>query len=224
MARYSYCFFDLDGTLLYTLEDLKDSMNFILKAYGYPEKSLDEIRHAVGNGLSKLAERCFPSGSDTEAFDEKVRRFKAYYAAHSDIKTRVYDGICDMLDSLKDAGIEMAVITNKVQIAADTLTEKYFPSVMSAVHGDREGCMRKPSPEPVLEVMHELGAKAEECIYVGDSEVDMQTAENAGLSCILCSWGFRGRDACLALSPDFVADTPREAADYILGTDLGGKA
>ena len=208
--------FDLDGTLLYTLEDLQDSVNYILTKYGYPMRTLSQVTAAVGNGLAKLLERSL--SDKPENFDEMVAEFKAYYAAHSDIKTRPYDGILPMLQELKKAGVRMACVTNKPQKAADVLYEKYFAEYLDFMQGENPPMPRKPDSAPIFHAMHRLGATAENCIYIGDSEVDKQTADNSGLRCILCAWGFRGKEVCERLKPYALA----ESAEDVLKITCGG--
>ena len=210
MKRIKYVLFDLDGTLLYTLEDLQDSVNYVLTKYGYPERSLEQVTAAVGNGLSKLLERSLPEGDKPDNFDDMVAELKEYYAAHSDIKTKPYDGIIDMLKELKSAGLHMACVTNKPQKAADVLYEKYFSEYLDFMQGENPPMPRKPDPAPIHAAAERLGAKQGECVYIGDSEVDKATADNAEIMCYLCAWGFRGYKVCTSLIPAAVAEQPSD--------------
>lgn len=176
---------DLDGTLLDTLEDLADGVNYALTRFGYPERTLEEVRRFVGNGAKKLIDRAVPAGADpAPVFD----CFQTYYAAHCQIKTRPYTGVLQELEKL--AKYPMAVVSNKPDVAVKPLCEHYFPGVYAL--GERADCPRKPAPDMVLRAMADIGV--EKCVYVGDSEVDVLTAANAGVPCLSVLWGFRDRE------------------------------
>ena len=176
---------DLDGTLLDTLEDLADAVNFALQQFGYPERSIEEIRCFVGNGARRLIERAVPTGGDADAvFDT----FRAYYDTHCRIKTRPYDGIMEALQKLGEK-YPMAVVSNKPDSAVKPLCAEYFPGLYA--RGESTDCPRKPAPDMVFKAMEAIGV--ESCIYVGDSEVDVLTARNAGVPCLSVLWGFRDR-------------------------------
>ena len=176
---------DLDGTLLDTLEDLADAVNFALQQFGYPERSIEEIRCFVGNGARRLIERSAPAGGDADAvFDT----FRAYYDTHCRIKTRPYDGIMEALQKLGEK-YPMAVVSNKPDSAVKPLCAEYFPGLYA--RGESTDCPRKPAPDMVFKAMEAIGV--ESCIYVGDSEVDVLTARNAGVPCLSVLWGFRDR-------------------------------
>ena len=176
---------DLDGTLLDTLEDLADAVNFALQQYGYPERSIEEIRCFVGNGARRLIERSVPAGGDADAvFDT----FRTYYDTHCRIKTRPYDGIMEALQKLGEK-YPMAVVSNKPDSAVKPLCAEYFPGLYA--RGESTDCPRKPAPDMVFKAMEAIGV--ESCIYVGDSEVDVLTARNAGVPCLSVLWGFRDR-------------------------------
>lgn len=208
--RYETVIFDLDGTLLDTLEDLCDSTNFALSSFGYPERTLAEVRSFVGNGIGKLIERALPGGRENHDYDAVLDKFKAHYAANCNNKTKAYCGICVMLDKLKAGGAKMAVVSNKVDSAVRELCERYFPGYFEIAVGEREGVRRKPAPDSVFAVMESLAAKKESTVYIGDSEVDVQTAENAGIPLIAVSWGFRDREALASLGDFDIADTENE--------------
>ena len=178
--------FDLDGTLLDTLEDLKDSVNHTLRSLGYPERTLEEVRRFVGNGARRLIDQAVPEGADGE---EAFNLFKPYYDAHCQIKTKPYDGIPEALESLK-AKYPMAIVSNKPDSAVKALCADYFPGMYAL--GEAPGCPRKPAPDMVFKAMEAIGV--ERCIYVGDSEVDVLTAKNAGMPCLSVLWGFRDRE------------------------------
>lgn len=184
--------FDLDGTLLDTLDDLCDSVNHSLEKFGFPSRTIDEIREFVGNGSVKLMERAVPNGQENEMFTECYEYFVKYYREHSDIKTKPYEGIIELLDLLGAKGIGCAVVTNKPNAAAQLLCRGYFGDRLALTVGDRENIRRKPDPDSVLWVMEQLGC--EKAVYVGDSDVDIITSRNAGIPCVSVTWGFRGRD------------------------------
>ena len=185
--------FDLDGTLLDTLEDLKNATNYALNVCGMPERTLGEIRQFVGNGVRKLMIRAVPQGEENPAFEHAFAVFKEYYGEHCNDATKAYDGIPELLRELKNTGYAMAIVSNKIDSAVQDLNNRYFPQVDVAI-GDRENLKRKPDPDSVFLALKELGRTREEAVYVGDSDVDLATAQNAGLPCISVLWGFRDRD------------------------------
>ena len=176
---------DLDGTLLDTLEDLADGVNYALAQFGYPERTLEEVRRFVGNGAKNLIGRAVPEGADPAPV---FAVFQTYYATHCQIKTRPYAGVLQQLAKL--AQYPMAVVSNKPDVAVNPLCRQYFPGVYAL--GERPDCPRKPAPDMVLRAMADIGV--ERCIYVGDSEVDVMTANNAGVPCLSVLWGFRDRE------------------------------
>ncbi len=185
--------FDLDGTLLNTLEDLRTAVNLALCASGYPARTLEETRLAVGNGIRKLIARSVPAGIPPEAEEVVFVRFREEYSLHCSDTTAPYAGVPELLWRLREEGFLLAVVSNKADFAVQKLAEQYFPGCFDAVLGEIEGLSRKPAPDMVEEVLRRLGTKKEEAVYVGDSEVDVATARNAGLSCISVTWGFRER-------------------------------
>ncbi len=176
---------DLDGTLLDTLEDLKDGVNHALRHYGYPERSLQEVRRFVGNGAKRLIDQAVPENADP---DPVFETFRTYYAANCQIKTQPYEGIPEALAEL-GRKYPMAIVSNKPDVAVKPLCARYFPGIYA--RGESEDCPRKPAPDMVYKAMEEIGV--ETCIYVGDSEVDVLTAKNAGMICLSVLWGFRDR-------------------------------
>jgi len=177
---------DLDGTLLDTLEDLKDGVNYALGQFGYPERTLAEVRRFVGNGAKRLIDQAVPEGADPNPVFET---FRTYYAANCRIKTRPYTGIPEALAELGKK-YPMAIVSNKPDVAVKPLCSVYFPGIYA--RGEREDCPRKPAPDMVWQTMAELGVDS--CVYVGDSEVDVLTAKNAGVPCLSVLWGFRDRE------------------------------
>lgn len=196
MNSYSTYIFDLDGTLLDTLGDLAASVNYALRTHGMPEHSLDDVRRFVGNGVRKLMERAVPDGADNPRFDETFATFRQYYMAHSLDTTRPYEGIPETLATLKARGCHLAVVSNKMMAATQALCHHFFPDTIEVAIGEDEaaGIRRKPAPDTVFAALKTLGVGKEDAAYVGDSDVDIQTARNAGLPCISVLWGFRDRD------------------------------
>jgi phosphoglycolate phosphatase len=193
---YSTYIFDLDGTLLDTIGDLAASVNYALRTHGMPEHSLDDVRRFVGNGVRKLMERAVPDGADNPRFDETFATFRQYYMAHSLDTTRPYEGIPETLAALKARGCHLAVVSNKMMAATQELCHHFFPDTIEVAIGEDEaaGIRRKPAPDTVFAALKALGVGKEDAAYVGDSDVDIQTACNAGLPCISVLWGFRDRD------------------------------
>lgn len=206
--------FDLDGTLLDTLEDLKDSVNHVLRAHGYCERTLEEVRAFVGNGAEKLMRRALPETVGEEEFAEILREYKAWYQANYCVKTRPYEGVLELLTALKKAGIQVGIVSNKPEKTTRTLAEKFFPDVPA--FGQRDDLPPKPAPDMVYHALEKMGGKRESAVYVGDSEVDIQTARNCGMDYIGVSWGFRGREKLLAVDPKAtVVDKTEEILEFI---------
>lgn len=196
MGKYTTVIFDLDGTLLDTLEDLADSVNYALEKHGFTTHSLEDIKKFVGNGVRVLMELAVPGGAESKAFEETFADFKEYYSAHCDNKTKPYDDIMELLMELKKQGYKLAIVSNKMDSAVKQLQDIYFKDTVPVAIGESENIHKKPAPDTVLEAMKQLGSKPEECLYVGDSEVDIATAANADITCISVLWGFRD-EACL---------------------------
>lgn len=186
--------FDLDGTLLYSLEDLKDSVNFVMKKHGFREYTIDEVREAIGNGVRLLMERILPKDIDKNLFEECLSEFKENYSKNMYNKTKPYDGVLDMLKALRKEGYKIAVLSNKFDSAVKELSNKYFGELVDLAVGQKEGVKEKPSPLGIQEIAKELDTDVETCIMVGDSEVDIQTANNAGIDCISVTWGYKNID------------------------------
>ena len=188
--KYEAILFDLDGTLLNTLEDLKDSCNAALEACGYAPRTLDEVRRFVGNGVGLLIRRALPEGVGEEEYSRCLALFKAHYQNNLDNKTRPYPGIEQALDALLARGYRIGVVSNKFDAAVKALCAHHFPRIQVAV-GEREGVRKKPAPDSALAAAQALGVQPASTLYVGDSEVDIQTARNAGMDCLSVDWGFR---------------------------------
>ena len=208
-----YCvIFDLDGTLLNTLDDLCDSTNYALKQFGYQERTLEEVRGFVGNGVKKLIERAIPDGINNPDFEECLRVFKEHYAANMYNKTAPYNGVPEMLKELRLKGIHTAVVSNKFDAAVKELCKKYFGDLIQVAIGENEeaGVRKKPAPDSVFRAMEELKVSIENVIYAGDSETDVQTAKNAEIDCIGCAWGFRSKDILKHEGAKYIIDSPQE--------------
>lgn len=191
LMRYDTVIFDLDGTLLDTLDDLTDGVNHALADFGYPLVSREHMRASLGYGSRYLISHCVPGGYDDPNYQSVFDDYLEYYRAHSSEKTAPYPGIIELLGRLKASGVHCAIVSNKPDSAAQVLGERWFSGLVEAVVGDREGIRRKPAPDSVLEVMRMLGSKHKDTVYIGDSEVDIETAVNAGVDCISVTWGFR---------------------------------
>ena len=189
--RYKLAVFDMDGTILNTLEDLADSTNYALKANGLPERTIDEVRRFVGNGIRLLIERAVPTDTDKKLTDKVFDTFKEYYKTHCAVKTRPYDGIKDVLLELRKAGCLTAVVSNKADFAVQDLCKDYFDNLFDFAIGEREGIKKKPAPDSVFEVLSKLNVEKDNAVYVGDSDVDFATSVNAGMDVIMVGWGFR---------------------------------
>ena len=189
--RYKLAVFDMDGTILNTLEDLADSTNYALKANGLPERTIDEVRRFVGNGIRLLIERAVPTDTDKELTDKVFDTFKEYYKTHCAVKTRPYDGIKDVLLELRKTGCLTAVVSNKADFAVQDLCKDYFDNLFDFAIGEREGIKKKPAPDSVFEVLSKLNVEKADAVYIGDSDVDFATSVNAGMDVIMVGWGFR---------------------------------
>ncbi len=185
--------FDLDGTLLDTLSDLHASTNYALASEGLAERSLDEIRAFVGNGIRRLIERAVPENCPQDTLERVFAAFKAHYAENCMNTTAPYAGIPELLHTLRTAGYKLGVVSNKADAPVKALISHYFPDIFDSVVGEREGVRRKPAPDAVFETVRALGSDINGTLYVGDSDVDFRTAKNAGCDCVLVSWGFKSR-------------------------------
>ena len=216
--RYDTVIFDLDGTLLDTLDDLADAINTALTACGYPERTRDEVRRFVGNGVVKLVERAVPAKTTAEDREKVLHIFKEYYSEHSRDLTRPYPGIPELIALLREQNIQMAIVSNKFQAAVEELSVYYFGSSIDVAAGENEaaGIRKKPAPDMVFSAMRELQAEPRRTVYIGDSETDAETAAAAGTDCLLVSWGFRERALLESFHPVFLADHPKEIIEFIL--------
>ena len=197
--KYQTYIFDLDGTLLDTLGDLAASVNYALQTHGMPEHSIDDVRRFVGNGVRKLMQRAVPGGDANPDFEAAFATFRQHYMAHSLDTTLPYEGIPETLAALRQQGCRIAVVSNKMMAATQELCQHFFPDTVEVAIGENEaaGIRKKPAPDTVLAALQQLGVGKESAVYVGDSDVDIETAHNAGLPCISVLWGFRDRDFLL---------------------------
>lgn len=208
--KYEAVIFDLDGTLTDTLEDLKNSVNFALRHFGFPERSLEEVKSFVGNGVKRLIDLSVPENTSEEVSAECLSVFKAHYKENSLVETKPYDGIIPMLERLKKEGIKTAVVTNKMQEAAVDIVNLFFSGLIDVTVGQVDGVAQKPQPDGVYYTLEKLCVSKENAVYVGDSEVDCLTAKNAGIPCIGVSWGFRDRSVLEANGAAAVIDRPED--------------
>ena len=207
--------FDLDGTLLYTLEDLTDAMNYILRLYDMPERSIEEVRRFVGNGIKNLIRRAVPGDMEETLIDEMFEKFEVYYDEHCLDKTGPYPGIIELIQRLKEDGYKLAIVSNKVDSAVKELNERFFMPDVKVAIGEKPGVERKPAPDTVYEALRELGSRKEEAIYIGDSEVDVATAKNSNIPCISVLWGFRDKEVLIAAGATTFAKTTDEVYKII---------
>ena len=215
--RYKAVLFDMDGTVLDTLDDLADSVNRSLQEFGLPEVSRFQVGQSLGNGAKYLIRHCLPEGSD-EALCERVLSFyKPWYDAHCRIKTKPYDGILQLMETLRADGVSQAIISNKPDSAVQELAEAFFPGLMDVVIGESPAVKRKPSPDTVLAAARQMGLMASDCVYIGDTEVDLETARNAGMDCIPVSWGFRTEEQLRAAGAEEIIRSPEELKKKLLG-------
>lgn len=186
--------FDLDGTLLSTLNDLAASCNYALKQNEMPERTIDEVRRFVGNGVKKLMERAIPNGLDNPLFEKAYADFRKHYMEHNLDTTKPYDGVMELLSSLKAQKKNVAVVSNKFYAATQELCKHFFGYLVPVAIGEREDIRKKPAPDTVLEALRQLGTTTKGAVYIGDSDVDIDTAKNSGMPCISVLWGFRDKE------------------------------
>ena len=207
--------FDLDGTLLDTLQDLADATNYALRKQGMPERTIDEVRQFVGNGVRLLMIRAIPGGEENPLFEETFALFKSYYGEHCNDHTRPYEGIMELLATLREKGYAVAIVSNKIDFAVKELSKLYFQGIVPVAIGEKEGIRRKPAPDTVFEALKELGRTKEEAVYVGDSDVDIETAQNAGMPCISVLWGFRDKAFLETHGASHYAEKAEEILKYV---------
>lgn len=208
--------FDLDGTLINSLDDLADGVNHTLAQYGFPTHETEKYKIFVGDGMRKLIERALPEEYiNTETHDKVLADFMAYYKAHSLVKTAPYKDVYSLLDALEESGIKSAVITNKAHAAAVTITEHFFADRITKIYGQRDGIPTKPNPEIINLALAEMGLSAEECLFVGDSGMDMKAGVNSGITPVGVTWGFRKSDELLSNGAKHLIDSPLELLELV---------
>ena len=219
---YKAVLFDMDGTLLDTLDDMTDAVNATMKRSGYPERTREEVRQFVGNGVTRLLELALPGGANDPHFDEAVAAYRTYYASHSEGKTGPYPGVPELVRKLTDAGIACAVVSNKPDLTTKLLAEKFFPLIrVAAGENEAAGIRRKPAPDMVFAAVRELGLSTADCVYVGDSEVDLETGRAARMDVISVLWGFRDREVLEKAGARMLVRTPEELLDAVLQHENG---
>jgi phosphoglycolate phosphatase len=214
--KYDIVMFDLDGTILDTLEDLTDSLNAVFKTKGYKERTIEEVRSFVGNGVFKLIERAVPVGTSHDDIYKTFMTFSEYYQKHCSIKTKPYEGIKEVIETLKNYGCMVVVISNKIDEAVVSLCKQHFGSLIDIAVGDKIGIPRKPNPAMVEFILERTGISNKKAIYIGDSEVDIETAKNAHMDGISVSWGFKDYDFLVNAGATTIVSKPSELIDLIL--------
>lgn len=215
MINCDVILFDLDGTLTDTLADLANSVNYALSELGFPARSTDEIRSFVGNGVRRLIYLSVPENTPEDISEKCLEVFKEYYKNNSCVLTKPYDGVIDLLSSLKAQKIKTAVVTNKMHEAAVEIVEFFFGELIDVTIGQIDGMPQKPQPDSIFLALEKLGVSKENAVYVGDSEVDCVTARNAGIPCIGVTWGFRDRDVLEAHGASFIVNKPQEILNCV---------
>ena len=210
--KYTTIVFDCDGTLLDTLTDLRNAVNYVLRAHDLPERSVPEVKAALGNGVAHLMRQSLPDSISEAEFNTYLDEFKTYYSEHLQDYTAPYPSILDVLDTLRTKGYKLAIVSNKIQEGITPLNKEYFGDRLPVAIGERPGLQRKPAPDMVLQALKELGSTQDESIYIGDSEVDVATAKNSGLLCIGVTWGFRDEQLHKDLGVKYIA---RKAEDIV---------
>lgn len=210
--KYTTIVFDCDGTLLDTLTDLRNAVNYVLRLHKFPERSVPQVKASLGNGVAHLMRESLPDSVTDDEFNTYLDKFKTYYGEYLQDYTAPYPGILDMLDTLRAKGYKLAVVSNKIQEGITPLIKEYFGDRLPVAIGERPGLQRKPAPDMVLQALKELESTPEESIYIGDSEVDVATANNSGLLCIGVTWGFRNETLHHELGVQYIA---RKAEDIV---------
>ncbi len=219
-GKYELVIFDMDGTILYTLDDICDGVNASLSKHGLPVRTKDEIRRHIGNGIRHEIESSVPEGTKESMIDAVFHDFHAWYEIHCNDRTRPYDGIVELLEDLKQAGIHCAVVSNKADYAVKALNEIYFKGLLEAGVGEKDGIARKPAPDEVDEVLRLLNMERNRAVYIGDSEVDIETAANAGMDCIGVSWGYRDRKWLQECGAEVIVNDVSQLRQLLLGESL----
>lgn len=210
MKRFDTVIFDLDGTLLDTLEDLTNAVNHALVVCGMERRTIEEVRRFVGNGIRNLMRRAVPEGEANPKFEQAFVEFQTYYKIHCKEKTKPYAGVMELLEKLKQEGYHLAIVSNKADFAVKELWKLYFGDFIESAIGERDGIARKPASDTVFQALREMGVTSEHAVYIGDSDVDIQTAENSGIPCISVTWGFRDREFLQEHHARYLAETTQD--------------
>ena len=213
--RYDAILFDMDGTVVDSLQDIADAVNHTLRSFGEPERSREEVRRFVGNGAEALIRRVLPPDAEEAYLQRVLAAYLPWYAAHCADRTRPFDGVVPLLRRLRKMGLKTAVISNKPDAAAQGVAEAFFPELFDLTVGERPGVRRKPAPDMLQDAAARLGTALPRCLYVGDSEVDVETAKNAGIDCAAVSWGFRAREELERAGAKHIIDTPEALERFI---------
>jgi phosphoglycolate phosphatase len=217
MKMYDAVIFDLDGTLLYTLDDVTDSMNYMLGKHSFPVRSRDEIKSFVGEGAGRLMERAIPGGRENPEFEACMEDYFAHYFSNMRNKTHPFDGISETLGKLYEEGCKMAVVSNKIDSATKELTRSYFGEYIKVAIGQTRNAAAKPAPDTVFQALNELGAEASRTLYVGDMEIDIETARNSGTVSVGVTWGYRDRESLERNGATYIIDRPQELLGIVEG-------
>lgn len=215
MKKFNTIIFDMDGTLLNTIEDIADSVNYILKKYGYPQRTYDEIISFVGNGSERLIGLSLPEGRNTPNFNKYLEEYKEYYLEHNNIKTSPYEGIMELLKELSERNYKLAIVSNKNDNNIKNLSKIYFGDYIKTAIGQSEDVKRKPAPDMVHNALKEIGADTENAVYIGDSEVDIYTAKNANMHCVSVCWGYRDEELLKEQGAEYLIYEPYELIEFL---------
>lgn len=216
MKKYDTVIFDLDGTLLNTLDDLTDSVNYALELNDFPARTIEEVRSFVGNGVARLMELSIPYGLDNPQYDKCLADFRNHYSENMQNKTGTYNGILELLKELSTEDYKLAIVSNKFDSAVKGLNQIYFKEYIKVAIGESKNVSKKPAPDTVLKALEELNSTTDKAVYVGDSEVDVKTAKNSGLICVGVTWGFRDREILEQEGADYIIDRPEELLKILL--------
>lgn len=215
MSKIDTVIFDMDGTVLNTLEDLTDAVNHVFSQFDLPPRTIDEYRKFFGNGIGYAMRCAAPEGTPDELIDKMIPVFREYYDKHCLDKTKPYDGILELMRSLKAKGYKMAIVSNKIDSAVKELNDRFFSDYVSVAIGEKANVRRKPAPDTVIAALKELHSERSEAVYIGDSEVDLKTAQNSGLPCIAVLWGFRDRDHLTENGAVLFAEKPADVLSVL---------
>lgn len=215
MKKYDTVIFDLDGTLLNTLEDLTDSVNFALALHEFPCKKIEEVRSFLGNGIARLIELAIPNGCNNPQYERCLADFRLNYSKNMQNKTAAYEGIKELLGQLVKENFKIAIVSNKFDTAVKELNQIYFSDYIKLAIGESKNILKKPAPDMLFKALEQLEASVHKTVYIGDSEVDVRTAKNSGVTSIGVTWGFRNRDVLQQEGADYIIDRPEELLKII---------